>query len=846
MKLHWTLAWRYLRGRAMRTALTIVAVVFGVMIVFGMNGIVPAVRASFGESVRVSAHEVDLLVTPTTDRTFGADVADEIRSVPGVAIVTQVLERSLTLPAAYHIPTNDDRAIDRLVISGWEPEGSQQVVPIPLLGGRWLQTGDTGAAMVRQSLLDRSGLALGDAIQLPSGDSSRSFTIVGVLPARPVVGDEEVIIALPEAQALLNLPGEINALAGQFTPDADGDSVRAAVGARLGEGYSLGEVEGGGQEWESVLQIAGIVFTMFGVLALAMGGFIIFNTFRTSVAERRRDIGMLRAVGASRRTILGVVLAESALLGIVGTAIGMATGYGGVRSLLPLLSPQWQRYFGAPLGEPAFAAHIYALTIALGLGVPLLSGLLPALQASRITPLEALRPVAEDGAVRGRGTRLVWGGVLIALAIGSLLTGNGRLGALGALLFLGGLVLLTGVFVQPIAALFGRGLAALLPREGHLAQRNLVRQPGRAAVTASSMMISLAILVALAGLATTFTNGLMGYLQRSMRADYLLLPEALVLGQADAEADPELAERLRSTPGIAAVTTLRRGETTIDGAAAQVIGIDPSTYPELAGLAFSAGDPDRAYAELAAGRFAIVNGVLAAQQGINVGDDVTLQTATGPQSYRVAGVGVDYLNSRVATAYVSQANLAADLGVTDDVLLMANRAADARPQAVERALLDLTRDYPAFSLLHYETWRADQLAANQTRTNIMYVLMALLAVPSLLALANTLSINVLERTREIGMLRAVGSTRGQVQRMIVAESVLLASFGILFGIVSGVVLGYALVGAMSSVGLSFAYVFPTLGIVVAIAVGLVFGVLAALLPARRATRLNIVGALRYE
>jgi putative ABC transport system permease protein len=360
------------------------------------------------------------------------------------------------------------------------------------------------------------------------------------------------------------------------------------------------------------------------------------------------------------------------------------------------------------------------------------------------------------------------------------------------------------------------------------------------------MMISLAILVALAGLATTFTNGLLSYLDRSMRADYLLLPEALVLGQANAGAGPEFAERVRTTPGIAAVTTLRRGEVQISGAAAQIIGIDPVTYPELAGLAFSAGSPERAFAQLAEGRFVIVNGMLAAQHGITVGQDISVQTVNGPQVYRVVGVGIDYLNSRVATAYISQTNLASDWNTTDDILLMANRSDDAQASDVEAALLQVTRDYPAFSLLSYETWRAEQRAANQTRTNIMYVLMGLLAIPSLLALGNTLTINVLERTREIGMLRAIGSTRLQVQRMIVAESVLLAALGTVFGIIGGIWLGYALVGAMNGIGLTFAYVFPVLGIVVAMIVGVLFGLLAAWLPARHATKLNIVAALRYD
>jgi putative ABC transport system permease protein len=360
------------------------------------------------------------------------------------------------------------------------------------------------------------------------------------------------------------------------------------------------------------------------------------------------------------------------------------------------------------------------------------------------------------------------------------------------------------------------------------------------------MMISLAILVALAGLATTFTGGLMGYLERSMRADYLLLPEALVLGQANVGAGPELAQRLRTTPGITGVTTIRRGEVQLENGTVQLIGIDPATYPQLAGLVFTGGKPEQAYNQIGQGRAMIINGLLAAQARLTIGQTVGVPTANGQQMFTIVGIGADYLNSRVPTAYVSHENLAQALGVTNDVLLMANRATDAPADEVESALLDLVREYPAFSLLEYADWRQSQLEANQTRTNIMYVLMAILALPSLLALANTLGINVLERTREIGMLRAIGGTRRQIRRMIMTESVLLAVMGTLFGILAGVWLGYALVGAINVAGFVFAYVFPTLGIVVAVVVGLLFGVLAAVLPAHHAARLNIVSALRYE
>lgn len=846
MNIQLTLAWRYLWGRRLRAALTALAIIFGVMIMFGMQGVIPAVRASFDANLAVSAHGVDLVLAREDGGLFPQRLAEDVGATPGVALVMPVLERPLRLPASMALPTAAGRPVAALIVNGVDPATAAAAIPIAPVEGRWFGPGEPRAALVRRSLAEQAGLGLGDSLRLPSADGVLELTIVGVLPERPVFGDEELYVPLATAQALFNQPGQISALTAQFAEGQDGAALRAAILAALGPGYSAGAVEAGGAEWDTALQIGETAFLIFGGLALAMGGFIILNTFRTGVAERRRDIGLLRAVGASRRTVITTVVLESLLLGAAGTLLGLLAGYALVSGLVLAIGPTWARYFGAPLGRPSFGPAAWLLSVGLGLGVPVLSALAPALAAGRLPPLEALRP-ADEAAARAAGRwRLIGGLALLALALLGLLSGDARAGVLGALLSLAGLIVLGPLLVLPLARHGGRLLALAFPREGPIAQGNLLRNPGRAAVTASAMLISLAILVALGGLSTTFTRGLLGYLEQSMRADYMLVPEAVVLGQGNVGAGPELAARLRATPGIAAVTTLRQTSGRLGGADAQLIGIDPATYPELAGLIFTAGEPAPAYARLAAGGAVIVNGVLAAQAGLAPGDTVTLETPGGPRSFELVGVGLDYLNSRVATAYLSQADLEAALGPQSDALLMANRDPQAPVAELEAALLELARDYPAFSVVSFAQWREEQLAGNQARTNILYVLMAALAVPSLIALGNTLGINVLERTRELGVLRAIGATRGQVQRIIIAESLLLAAMGVIGGALAGVGLGYALVGAINRGGLTFPYTFPVVGLAVACAAGLGFGVLAAILPARRAARLDIVAALRWE
>jgi putative ABC transport system permease protein len=277
MNMELTLATRYLWGRKLRTVLTTLAIVFGVMIIFGMNGMVPAIQAAFGENMTMSAHSVDLVLTHETGGTFPAERAEIVASTPGVAAITPVLERAMLLPSDLALPA-DNGTLDRITVNGWEPSSTAQTLPFQAEEGRWLTAEDANAVMVRRSFVEATGLGLGDSVDLPTAAGVRTFEIVGILQSRPVLGDEELFMLLAAAQDVFNLPGQINAIAGQFDEGADGDAVRAAILERLGPGFQAGSVEAGGSEWETAMQMANLVFTLFGVLALAMGGFIMFNT----------------------------------------------------------------------------------------------------------------------------------------------------------------------------------------------------------------------------------------------------------------------------------------------------------------------------------------------------------------------------------------------------------------------------------------------------------------------------------------------------------------------------------------------------------------------------------------
>lgn len=858
-----TLASRYLLGRKLRTTLTTLAVVFGVFILFGLNTIVPAVLGAFQSSILDDLGQVDVTVTHATGEAFSPSLLQTVQGVPGVRVASASLNRTLNLPTDFfdHDPIQSD-LVSALTLVGLDPTQAQPVRSYPLQSGRFLQPGDTDVAVVTASLANALNLKLGDSFTLPTTKGQVTLTIVGLRPARTVAGNEEVLVSLPEAQQLLDRPGLINTIEVGFnTPDAP---ARAEIAQRLqtalGPDYVLGGLSSGTQLF-AALRLAQVILVAFGTLAVAMGGFIIFNSFRTLVIERRRDLAMLRAVGANRRTILGLVLAESLLQGSVGTLLGILLGYFFSFAVLSLVSGLVERYVHLRLGGPVVAPYLIPLTLLIGIGLTVLAGLLPALSASRASPLEALRPTQAETESFRAGPGNVLGVILIVAALLGLLSGNLALAGLGSLCFMVGLVLIAPLLVQPIARVFTAIVARLFAGQapGLLAQANLSRQPTRAAITASTIMLSLAIIVTVGGMVSSVSLGFLSLVRDTLSSDYLFVPPAVGVWASDVGADHSLVDRLRAIDGVdpdrlttlrfatsaAASTNLAPGSLSTD-TSLSLIGIDSVTFPRVSGFKFESGQPATAFAQLASGRTVILNGPASSSLGLKVGDSVRLATVHGVQTYQVIAIANDYLNAKVITGYISQAQLAMDFDKTEDVFVQVNLKPGVAASAVEPQLRALAARYPQFRL----TTGAAYVAENEdifSRSFVsLYFMFTLLTVPSLIALLNTLAIGVLARTREIGMLRAVGATQTQMSRMVIAEALLLTALGIALGLFAGLYLGYVLVGAISLQGYSIPYVFPLTWLFVGIAFGLIFGVLAALFPARQAARLEIVQALRYE
>ena len=837
-----TLAWRYLRGRGARSLLTTLAVVFGVMLTFGLNGILPAMMEAFTHNLLSAAGKVDLTVTSAYNQPFRPDVVNTLLRVPGVAVTSPGVQRTVPLPRSADAAPD---ALAQIVVSGIDLATAEQVHDFPLASGRMLGPADTAAVVMNADLADELGLGLGDQLVLPAAAGTARFTVVGLLSTATVPGQEQVFLTLPAAQQLLGLGTRITQVEAVFAPGAERTQTEQQVAAALGPDYQVGGLSTESSLLAS-LQTAQVAFNMFGIFALATAGFIIANSFRTVVAERRRDIGMLRAIGARRRTIMRLFLAESLFQGVIGTALGIAAGWAMALGYFLAMAPIVQSFIHVDIGGPVFTPATWAMSILLGVGVTVAAALLPARAAGRVTPLEAMRPQLGEVYERRVGRQAWIGTGLVVASLFGLTTGSSSLIGLGAVVFLVGFAMLAPAVVNPLAEWASRPLEVLFSREGAIARSNLQRNPGRSGITVTAVMLGLASIVATISMVTSIFAGFTSYLDKSLSSDYLLMPQSIILAQGNVAAGPRLAGEVQAVPGIGAVSTLRLAQAKSDGGDVQVLGIDPETYPGVADFDWNTGSSDAAIAQLASGRWLIANGIYATQHNLVVGQALVLNTPNGQRTYHLAGIGNDYLNAKLSTLYTSQANLERDFNVTADILVMANRTAGADATTTTALLQKVVADYPAFRLYESESWRAEQMKTFNSTTVIFDALVAALALPSLLALVNTLAISVLARTREIGMLRAVGATRRQIRRMVMAESLLLSVIGTGFGAISGLWLGYALVAAMRGLGWEMPYSFPWAGLVTTVVVGITFGVLAALGPARSAAKLDVVAALHQE
>lgn len=675
----------------------------------------------------------------------------------------------------------------------------------------------------------RLGVGLGDPVELVTRNGPVRLTVVRLVD----LADDNGLVSLSTAQRLLGKGDVVLDVWIELAVGTDAAQWAADNAAAFGEGVRLNVRAGQGLR-EAVAVVQG-GFGALGLMATFVGAFLIYLTLSTSVAERSKTWGVVRAVGGHRRAVLRAVLAEAMALGFVATVVGLVAG-GGIAFVL-------LRFTGTLYRLPATSVTITPGAVltatALGLLAPPLAAYLPARRAARAEPVDAIRGRQERAGKLGRVWLVGVGLLLVAAFVARRPAGDAGI-RVAPLLYMLGAVLVVPVVLKPVATAVGRGSARLVPGLGEAAVKHLLHERDRSSYTLGLVMAVLAMVIAL--------TAVQGSILKAMHDAFAVRYGADVTVWAWNGMDPGVADALRADDGVDASTVYRAGDVSVlEPFAAQgaLSIIEPTTFFELQGFPWSQGDDARALASLTEGGAVLVPEAYALRAGLGLGDEMTLETRSGPQPFRVAGVyATPEPGLRLVTGIVDGERWFG-AGTPQGVEL---RAADhVSPEALLARATEIVGDRPGYFL--NTTAAEERAAAERIESNFRPFLAVILVagIVGALGLANTLSMAILRRTRELGVLRAVGIDRRALGGMVLVESLTMGGVAFLLAIPLGWVLAGAVLRSTSS-ALGFVVDLRAPWSVLPLLAGgvVVLCVVAAAGPARSIARLDPIAALRFE
>ena len=841
------LAWRSLRARPLRAFLSMVGVALGVAVLFAGLATNAGIDASVDSTVHGLVGRADLRVVALGEGGLSAETVKIIGSTPGIAVAAAALERRTYLQAAVPgaVPGAVGAALPPPVtVLGVDPAAEALLHDLPLVAGSPLIDPDAPNALITQGLAARDGLHVGSPLTVQGASDPVIYRVIGILAGDgPVTGafGRTMVVPLRTAQAAFGLTGVTRVDIG-LAGGTEASAVSRDLESRLvTEPYVLSTP----RDLAATLGASTADFqattALIAAIALFVGAFLIFNTLSMTVGERIREVGLLRAAGATRSQVTWFMLTQALVLGVIGSLLGLTIG--------ALLAAGIVAYVGTigsvTLQRPALPPDALVVGFLVGLTVTLAAAIEPARRAGRIQPVEALKTRLDLPSAQR--ARLRWlAAVFVAVAVVGVIVwprGADGAGVIQALVIYAILLIATMLipFVLPATArIAGVPFAILFRFEERLARSSVVRDRSRTALTLGGLTVGLAMVVALGGV---------GQHARTAAAAWIVdvIPGELVMTSIRPIGTEEgvAAALAAAVPGVARVSPIGTFDIALKGVrtdAAAVVGADMAADGRLT---FTSGDRAAALAALDAGGAAILPAGLAARLGLSVGQTIALPTADGRVlELRIAGIVERSLpGSGGEAVLVGWGDATNALGLAGADAFAVRFAPDA-PPAARDALRPVANAY-ALEIVPLDRI-GGAISGALARIFGLFDALAIVAVLiATLGVVNTLTMNVIERVREIGLLRAVGMTRRQVWRSIAVEAGILGLAGAILGIVVGLIVGAAMVllaGGRLDVGAGVPW--PTVGLTLVL--GVVVAMLAAAYPAHLASRLSIVRAVRYD
>jgi putative ABC transport system permease protein len=827
-----------LLSHKLRLALTGLSIVLGITFVAGTLVLTNTI-SDYSNSLIGSLNKGVAVQVQGSTQPMPAVQLARVRAVPGVADAVGELNRSGI--ALLENGAVIGGSLETGALGGnWVPD--RALSPYRLTAGSAPTT--SGDVVIDSESATAANLAVGDRVQVAfTASAAQTFTVTGIATYGTETsegGHAFALFTLRTAEVLLEARNTYDTIAVSAQPSVTDLQLRDRVASAL-TGWAV-QVQTGAAATEQTQQTAattinqslGTPLLVFALISVFVGTFLIVNTFSILVAQRTRELALLRALGATRRQVFIQVITEAALTGLVASLIGFLLGLVVAGLLLHLVAP------AVPLSIP-LSALITSLLV--GTFVTVIAAALPARRATRITPVAALREAQPEmqslSRVRiGVGLVLLVGGVITLvldlLSASASASPNLQLLGLSVLAVFLAMTLLGPAIVRPVARVLGWP-ARLRGAPGRLAGENARRNPRRTALTAAALMVGLALVTGVAVITDSLKTSVEQAIDGNVRAQLVVFDKA-----GGSNFSNQVATKLRGDPTIADVGETQGSSVQVRNISTNVDGIAPSSIgPDLV-FPMTSGDAK----SLTTLKTGLIDSTTATTLELHVGNTVTLTFPDGDAvPIRVGGIYVP--DAVLSGFYVSAATFAPHVTPLLDSVVLANPAAGVTLAAADAALLRDLHDYPVLTGYTADQYLAYESGQLNTFLNLIYVLLGLAIVIAVVGIVNTLALSVLERTRELGLLRAVGMTRGQVREMVAWESVIIALLGAVLGLCVGAGLGIAMANSLHADGITATAV-PAGNLLLYAAAAACFGLVAAIFPAIRASRVDVLRAVTAE
>jgi putative ABC transport system permease protein len=847
-----SLSLKSLWARKARALGTTFAVFIGVAFVAGSYILTDTIFAAFDEIFGESLKGTSVVITaenPVEQEngevpTITASLLPRVQKTPGV----RVAAGAIFTPGGFF----DDEGskigtkFAPKFISSTLPDGLESLSYVDGHKPR----GPTEASLSEAAAND-SSLALGDTIEIVGQGRVRSFRLVGLtrLGGASFGGASIAQVTLPVAQRLTHKVGRFDQISVAAEEGISETALKQRIARQMPPGVRVEtareNADRGTEEIREGLTFLRIFLLVFAFIALLVGSFLIFNTFSITVAQRVTEFGMLRTLGASRRQILSAVLAEALVIGTIGAVLGIGGGFV-IAKLLNLLLEAFE--VDLPTTALVMETRTIVVSLAIGIVVTALSSLVPALRSTRVPPIAALHAFAPTPSRRRRligiALSLLLGAVGLAMVLlglfGSASAGTkaGFIGG-GAVVIVFAVSLFSPHLVPPLAAAAGWPLERLRRLLGRLSRENAQRNPGRTAVTAAALMIGLMVVA----FVTVFAAGLKGSVAQVVDENFA---GGLVIQNSDgfSPIPAGAAVAAREVPGVGAVASVRSVQAKLlPGGAGAGVSAPSRDVERTVEIEWKKGGPP-ALRHLTDGQ-AVLSDSFASEHDLEPGDRFRLlaQTRHRP-SFEVVGE-FDSKLGIFGSVLVTQAVMVRDFRQTQDTIDFVETEKGADPAQVQAILTrGVEAAFPVAEVLNQQELKESREEQVQQLVNLVYALLLLAIVISVFGIANTLALSIHERRRELGMLRAIGMSRCQVRTMIRYEAVITALIGAILGMALGIVFAALIAQPLKDEGFTLSY--PVGSLIGLLVFAAVIGVLAAIAPARRASRLDVLESLQYE